>query len=155
MTSSGSKNIPLFANKAYWEHVKREEQRQGLAERWCSNGSYAPQLPGGRTIEQILLLLSEAKSTEKVQGIIADHAFYHHVTEQKHFPTVTLRNGFLYTLPFQHCGIYKCSVRGLCVREWETWNKAYGWSIPMSIEALPKTLLSRSPSSEELFGPPF
>jgi hypothetical protein len=155
MTSPGFKEIVVFANEAHWDQVKRQEQRRGLAHPWCSNGSYAPQLPGGKTVEELQHMLSEAKSTEAVQRIIADHAFFYHPTEQKHFPSVTLRNGFVYTLPFQHCGIYKCSAIGLCVREWKPWNKAHGWSIPMSLETLPITLLSRSPSSKELFCPPF
>ena len=145
---------PLVANQAFWDEIRAQLQRKDLASPWCTDPHYAPSLPGGRTVDHLLLLLSEASSTEELQRIITAHAIYCHRARER-VPTVVLKNGFRYTLPLQHCGIYKCPGHGIAVREWSSWWRAYKWHPPMSIVLRPATLLKFTPVSEDSFGPPF
>jgi hypothetical protein len=145
---------PVLANEAFWDYRRRTIQRKDLVQPWCGSQRYAPSLPGGRTIDHLLLLLSEASSTEELQNIITAHVIYCHRARER-VPTVVLKNGFRYSLPLQHCGIYKCPGQGLAVREWSSWWRAYKWHPPMSIALRPATLLKYTSVPEGSFGPPF
>jgi hypothetical protein len=110
--------------------------------------------PGGRILGRILYQLSTAVSSEAVSHIISAHAFFFHRT-RAHTPQVILKNGFLFTLPFQSCGNPDCSKQGFTVRQWSQWWRARGWHPPMSVSSRPPTMLLLSPHGQDCFGPPF
>ena len=155
-TDSGfSEYFPVLANQAFWDEGREILQRKGLAQPWCPTVPRDTPLPPERdTVEHLLLLLSEATSTEALQNIITAHAFYCHRVRER-IPSVVLKNDFRYTLPFQTCGIYKCSSRGLHVRRWSPWLRRHGWHPPMSPETKPATMLQAPPVPRDSFGPSF
>jgi hypothetical protein len=107
--------------------------------------------PGGRILSRLLQLLSKATSTVALQDLIRSYAFFYHRARVMS-PRVLLKNGFLYTVPFQPCGDPYCSKKGYTVRQWSLWWRARGWHPPMSASFYPLTKLLFSPCEKECFG---
>jgi hypothetical protein len=111
--------------------------------------------PGSRLLGQIIYILPQANSTRELQDIVRSYSFVHHGEMLVAYPSVLLRNGFRYVLPFARCRDPNCVKQGFTVRVWSEWWRRQGWHPPMHPSTRPDTYVPLPPLEETSFGPTF
>ena len=75
----------------------------------------------------------EVKATaDQFEVIIHSHASGRHADARRLYPSVTLRNGYVYRLRQQRCREPGCNKRGFSLRDWHARAVSRGWHPPMS-----------------------